>query len=63
MSVLNKDKLEAAGMRVDVVEGGAMVATKDMTQQQFVPMVNGALQLVTLRSAFHREIKAALDAV
>jgi len=57
---INVEKLEAAGLRVEIVEGGAMIAAKDMTQKQFVPMVGDELQLITQRSALHREINAAL---
>ena len=57
---IDVEKMRAAGFSVELVDGGAMVATRQMTRPQFVPMVGDDLQLVLTRSSLHRAINDAL---
>lgn len=57
---MDVSKMQAAGLSVEIVDGGAMVATPQMTQAQFVPMVGDELQLIPARSSLHRAINTAL---
>lgn len=57
---MDQAKLEAAGFKVLVKEGGAYITAPGSREPAWVKMEGTDLVLALERSAFHREINAAL---
>ena len=56
----NRDALEAAGFKVQLVAGGVMVTEPESKAPVLVRMQDDELVLALSRSALHRRINAAL---